>query len=234
MNLKTTFILTTFICLFAFSISAQNNSKNSIDQPTIELTGTAEMEVIPDEIYISIIIREKYDGKVKITIEEQEQKLKTILTSIGIDLKNLYLSNAFADMVKVQWQKKDVLTKKEYTLKVATATEVGKVFQELDKLQLREANIEKVSHSKIDSLKKEVRIMAIKAAKEKADYLLEAIGQKTGKALYISENSIQYKAASATSNINYSSSIISSENNYEIQFEKIKLNASIYAKFAIE
>ncbi len=239
MNHKSTFTLISLIFLLTFSAKAQNNTKSVLDEPYIELTGTAEMDVVPDEIYIGIVIREKYDGKTKITIEEQEQKLKTILTSVGIDVKKLYLSNANANMVKIQWQKKDVLTKKEYTLMVTNATEVGKVFQELDKLELRDAVIEKVSHSKIDSLKKEVRIMAIKAAKDKADYLLGAIGQKTGKALYISENSNLYQAASmnATKNISYysfSSNGNTVSNDYEIQFEKINISSSIYAKFAIE
>ena len=33
---------------------AQVGSKNFIDQNYIELSGTAELEVVPDEIYISI------------------------------------------------------------------------------------------------------------------------------------------------------------------------------------
>jgi uncharacterized protein YggE len=241
MNRKPTFTLIALLFLLTFSAIAQNNTKSVHEEPYIELTGTAEMDVVPDEIYIGIVIREKYDGKTKITIEEQEQKLKTILTSVGIDVKKLYLSNANANMVKIQWQKKDVLTKKEYTLMVTNATEVGKVFQELDKLELRDAIIEKVSHSKIDSLRKEVRIMAIKAAKDKADYLLGAIGQKTGKALIVNEtNPVFFMSNQNISNnsyVNYEASTYSSGSkisDYEIQFEKINISSSIYVKFAIE
>ena len=64
------FLMTT---IFAFG---QTNTSKSEEQPYIEVTGTAEKEVIPDEIYIGIIIREKYVNKEKVTIEEQEQKLK--------------------------------------------------------------------------------------------------------------------------------------------------------------
>jgi len=92
-----------------------------------------------------------------VTIEEQEEKLKAAVKSLGIDLTNFYLSDANADCVKIRWQKKDVLTKKDYTLKVSNATSVGQVFQELEKLEITDASISKVSHSKIDSLGKEVR-----------------------------------------------------------------------------
>ena len=43
--------------LLAGSLFAQE--KNYIDQPYIEVTGKAEMEVVPDEIYLRIVINEK-------------------------------------------------------------------------------------------------------------------------------------------------------------------------------
>jgi hypothetical protein len=96
-----------------FAFGQTNTSKT--EEPYIEVTGTAEKEVVPDEIYIGIIICEKYVNKVKVTIEEQEEKLKTAVKLLGIDLTNLYLSDANADYTKIRWQKKDVLTKKDYT-----------------------------------------------------------------------------------------------------------------------
>ncbi len=232
------FLMTT---IFAFG---QNNASKTEEQPYIEVTGIAENEVVPDEIYIGIIIREKYVNKVKVTIEEQEEKLKTAIKLLGIDLTNLYLSDANADYVKVRWQKKDVLTKKDYTLKVTNATTVGQVFLELEKLEITDAFISRVNHSKMDSLKKEVKIQAIKAAKDKADYLLTAIGEQTGKPLVIKENEILHNQTRANVNIRGSRSEsteyfidgikVSDKENNEIQFQKIKIQTSIYVKFSIK
>lgn len=232
------FLLTTILTF------GQTNTPKTEEKPFIEVTGTAEIEVIPDEIYIRIIIRERYVNRTKVTIEEQEEKLKTAVKSIGVDLTNLYLSDANADFVKVSWQKKDVLTKKDYTLKVSTATAIGKVFQELEKLEITDASISKVSHSKIDSLRKEVRIMAIKAAKDKADYLLTAIGEQTGKPLIITESpqTIYREEISRipTRNVDpiltgdVPSSFGDKDKENEIQFKKIKLTSSIYVKFSIK
>jgi hypothetical protein len=99
-----------------------------------------------------------------------------------------------------------------------------------------------VSHSAIDSLRTQVRIEAIKAAKEKSDYLLNAIGQKTGKALIISEteNSTitrQDIARMPNKTLNYISGVAlfdSIDREAEIEFQKIKLSYSIYTKFAIQ
>lgn len=230
------FLLTTILTF------GQTNTPKTEEQPYIEVTGTAEKEIIPDEIYIGIIIREKYVNKVKVTIEEQEEKLKNAVKLLGIDLTNLYLSDANADYVKVRWQKKDVLTKKDYTLKVSNATTVGQVFQELEKLEITDAFISRVSHSKLDSLRKEVKIMAIKAAKDKADYLLTAIGEQTGKPLIIKENETLPLSNLTGVNIRGGRSEsffidgvkVRDKEDDEIQFQKIKIQTSIYVKFSIK
>jgi uncharacterized protein YggE len=135
-----------------------------------------------------------------------------------------------------------VLTKKEYQLKLGNATAVGKVFQELEKLKIQDGYIDHVSHSAIDSLRKQVRIEAIKNAKEKADYLLNAIGESTGNALIVSETlkdvvlrqDISRMPAKALTKI--PGVIVSDFGNSppEIEFQKIKLSYSIYTKFAIK
>lgn len=234
--------LITILLAAAFTSSfAQTPGVKIDEQPYIEVTGTAIKEVVPNEIYISIELYEKYKDKVKISIEEQETKLKAALTSIGVDLSNLYLSDANADYVKVSWQKKDVITNKNYTLKVSDAATVGKVFQELDKIEITDASIEKVSHSDIENLRKEVKISAIKAAKDKADYLLAAIGETAGKPLIITENNNANYTANTYANYNISNKALENlslnlkkENDDEIQFEKIVIQSSFYVKFSIK
>lgn len=238
MKRKNLLMTLAFLLIAIFTFGQTSDSKKE-EKPYIEVTGTAEKELIPDEIYIGITIREKYENKKKVTIEEQEEKLISTIKSLGIDLKNLYLSNANADYVKIRFRKNDVITKKDYTLKVTNATTVGQVFVELEKIEITDANIEKVNHSQMDSLRKEVKILAIKAAKNKADYLLNAIGEQTGKPLLIKENEISpYRTLSTVNTINISGiesldNLKSKEDN-EIQFQKIRIQSSIYVKFSIK
>lgn len=232
------------IAVIIGNIAAAQDQINKEEKPFIEVNGVAEQEIIPDQIYISIIIREKYENKEKITIESQEEKLKTLLKEINIPTSNLYLSDANADYVKVKFRTKDVLTKKDYTLKLSSATSVGQVFQQLEKLEINDANVSKVSHSKIDSLRKEIRIVAIKAAKNKADYLLNAIGEQTGKPLIVRENSngnleYNYNRTSNTRVTSYQNTRFLDDSDKisddeEIQFQKIKIQSSIYVKFLIK
>ncbi len=243
MNKLTQLLTATFLLITSLTFG-QSPTPQPEEQPYIEVIGTAEKDVIPDEIYIEIIIGERYVNKDKVTIEEQEEKLKTVIKSLGIDLTNLSLSDANADYVKVKWKQKDVLTKKEYTLKVSKATTVGQVFQKIDSLEIKDAHISKVSHSKIDSLKKETKIAAIKAAKAKADYLLATIGEQTGKPLIIRENDplvgnnsnvinqAIINTRCTTEGTSYYVDGVKVEN--EIHFHKIKIQSSVYVKFLIK
>ena len=119
---------------------------------------------------------------------------------------------------------------------------VGKVFEQLDTLKMNSAHIQKVSHSKIVEFRKRNRIEAIKAGKAKADYLLEAIGEKTGKPQLVRESSLlsnQYNT-NVFANTSYNNSNVGMDKlGYEekddvIQFQKIKITSSIYLKFGIQ
>lgn len=224
------------------TLFGQTNVDIDKEKPYIEVTGIAEKEIIPNEIYIAITIKDRNEGKDKITIDKQEADLKEALKSIDIGLDNLYLSDANANYIRVKLTKKDVITRNEYILKVGDALTVGKVFEKLDDLKIVDAYISKVSHSKIEEFKKEVRIMAIKAAKEKADYLLTAIGEQVGKPLIVNESSHYEFDASM---VNARSSGSESSNSYSgmmkvgypdkiIEFRKIKIQAAIYVKFEIK
>lgn len=237
---KTILIFVSFLTCFGNSFG-QTKADND-NQPFIEVTGTAEKEVIPDEIFIKIILKEKYISREKVTIEMFEEKLIASLKEIGVDPGNLSLTDANADYVKVRWQTKDVLTRKDYSLKISSALILSKVFQQLSKLEIDDADVYKVSYSKIDSLNKSVRIAAIKNAKDRADYLLAAIGEQLGKPLKIMESNsnppinMYDNVAKSNDFVSYQVPLINSvdKTNDVIQFRKIKVNKNIYVKFLIK
>lgn len=218
---------------------AQTDNK---EVPNIEVTGTARQEVTPDEIYVSITLRERAEGKDKISIEEQETQLKKGIQDVGIPLELLSLSDTESDYIRISLGKKDVITSKMFSLKLGDAETVGEIFAKLDELKIQDAYISRVDHSQIVELKKELRIKAIKAAKDKADYLLNAIGEETGHAIVVREqNNDYYNNYNFNRNMyaNSIQTIVREEEedisgSPEIQFQKIKLEASIYVKFEIK
>ena len=227
-------------CLLSLGsvLNAQNTTAPEKD--IIEVTGKAEKEIAPDEIYVRILLQEKNESREKITIEQQEEKLRTAVTNAGIELKNLSVSDINADYMKVRWKTKDVMTQKAYILKTSTPQQLRKLFTELNKIEVKDAGIDHVSHSKIDSLTKVVRIMAIKAARDKASYLLAAINESPGRCLVVREETPFYVNEANISNNSYHNYLggrvaYDSVGEYaEIDFQNIKIDYSIYCKFEIK
>lgn len=228
------------LTVFLFSTSYAQQTGGLLEQPHISVNGTHEMEVMPDEIYVSITIHERVKGKEKITVQEQEKKLKEGFAKAGINLDELSLSSANSNYVKVKWSKKDVLARKSYSLKLATAEQVGQVFKVLDEVDIQSGYIERVDHSDMINLRKQARIEAIKAAQDKANYLLNAIGQRPGKAIQVSEeipNTITRipSVAGQANTMQYSAySYDKSYEKTEIGFKKITIKMSVFVVFLIE
>jgi len=209
----------------------------------IEATGSSETEIVPDEIYITITLQERQDGKDKLTIEKQEDDLKQNLKEVGIDISNLSLNTANADFRKIKSFKKDVVTSKSYVLKVGNADMVTKVYERLDKINAHDAYISKLNHTKILEFTKENRIKAIKAAKDKVDYLAAAVGNQLGAPIQITEtlNSVEnnphgyyYNGRMSNAVQSYGGMENSESVGDEISFKKIKIKASFLVKYEIK
>jgi uncharacterized protein YggE len=223
-------LLLGFIALPALSQEFNDNSK-----PYIEVYGTAEKEITPNEIFISVSLKEKSKSRDSETLEKQIFTLKKRLSEIGIPEELISMADAGANYIKVSWKQKDVISSANFTILVATAKEVASVFQIFDELDIHGAHIKHTSHSDIVYLRKKVRIEAIKAAKEKAAYLLEAIGHKPGNPLLVSEVS-RPGIGALTSNVvmNEPRQTFQSKQGGAIQFRKIKIQSSILVKFEIQ
>lgn len=227
---------------FGSLVGTNGQVAESQSKPHIEITGTSETEITPDEIYITITLQERMEGKEKLLIEKQEQDLKQNLKELGIDISNITLNNFVADFKKVRMNKKDVINSKSYTLKVGSAEMVSKVYERLDKIDAHDAYISKLTHSRILDHTKENRIKAIKAAKEKAEYLLSAVGKQSGMPLEIME--IDNSIFNPLSNVrggrmsNVVQSYTNAENfddmgSDEITIKKIKIVSSFRVKYEI-
>lgn len=231
---KMLFLLAVLFMQQAFAM-AQAGEKNFIDQHYIEVTGNATLEIVPDEIYMKIILDEKIT-KGKQSILQLETNLFDILKKLNIDTKkSLSIRDASSNYKLRQLKKPDVLAMKEYILCVNNAETVGRIFTELDQAGISNVSIDKIDHSQIEKLRQDVKINAIKAAKEKAIALTGAIGQKTGLALYVYEYPTNNERGKFTpriqSNVAMDYASPGTSGASDVDFEKITLESSILVRF---
>jgi len=224
-----------FIPLLAVSQEAIPTKEN----PYIEVVGTGEMEIVPDQIYISFTLKERFEGKTKILLEDQEKEMKKRLIKLSVDLNDLQLADANSDFIKINRKKNDVIASKDYLLKVSNTGTLANVFEMLDNINAFNADIQRVDHSEIAKFRKEVKIMAIQAAKEKAGYLLAGIGEALGKPLFIQERETYDEFQPQRKTIANSMMVMNAVPGNEealpgLSFQKIKLKYSVFARFAIK
>jgi uncharacterized protein YggE len=176
-----------FVALFSVSALAQQ-----VDlRRKINVSGSAETEVTPDIIYISISLKEYLkdnNSKKKVDITALENQLYAAVQKAGVDKENLTINNLSSFSWATEKKKNpDFLASKQYRLKVSDLDKFNDIIGAVDPKGIASTNIESYDYSKITSLKKELKIQALQAAKAKATYLVEALGDKLGSALDIQE-----------------------------------------------
>ncbi|RXM53762.1 MULTISPECIES: SIMPL domain-containing protein [unclassified Chryseobacterium] len=166
------FLLIGIVTLGSF-VNAQEVRKNGI-----EVTGVAEMEVEPDEVIFSIGI--KADNKNDLA--DNEKKMFDILKNAGVKNEDIKFKSSYQNIYA-----KNGKFSKNYVFKANAKSNLSKIFEDLNQKWVSSLNISEVKNTKIADFRKTVKINALKAAKEKADYLLESMGKKVGTVLEIVE-----------------------------------------------
>ena len=203
----------------------------------IEVSGTAELEVTPDIIYIGISLREYMDGKKKMEIEELERQLQTAVIKAGIPKENFTINNISA--YNYTWDRKknpDFLASKQYRIKVTDLNKWNQILNSVNSRGVQYSNIDGYDHSRIEEFKKDLKIKALKNARDKAVYLAEAIGEKVGFALEINETGNEYypQPMLRANMLLKTDAAMEAEPMPDIDFKKIKLQAQIRAVFELK
>jgi uncharacterized protein YggE len=230
--------LSLLLSLLLLSLYGNSQGKNFIDQPYIEVVGTADSLVTPNEIFIKIIVSER-DSKGKESVEELENKMLQALKRIGIQTEmNLTIDDISSNFKFYLLKQKDIFKTKEYILKVVDAKMASRVFIELQNLAISNVSIQKVSHTNMEEIKNRVRSMAVDNARQHAIALARPLNQTIGPAIYISENEGEINllgAKVAAVSLRRSASFAAEESYFSnLDFQKITISSTVNLKFILK
>lgn len=220
------------LLLIPFGLAAQDTSK----EPFIEVTGTAYREIEPNEIYVQIRLKEFEENRQKTALEKLEKEFYDAMKKAGIDRKRIELADVGSDLEKFRRKDKEAFREKTFQIKLANATELERFIQALSPVKVDAVDITRLHHSDYEKIKLELKIEALKAARSKAEALLQSIGSSVGKPLIVRDfdfgqpymetaNVVLRKSAMATSDMPPEETTA---------FRKIKMQAQITAQFGIE
>ncbi len=162
-----------------------SQSKTNNTMKTIEVTGSAERQVTPDEIIFSISIEEyweeEFQGKkheeyrTKVEIETIEDSLMSELKELNISMKDITLKHTGN---YYRQRGKDFLISKTIELSLSSFERANEISNNLNTRGIRNMSVTRLKHTDVNDIKLEVQGEALKNARIKADYLAAASGLK--------------------------------------------------------
>lgn len=211
------------------SLQAQTNERY------IEVTGTSEIEIVPDKIHYLIEIREyfeeEFDGKskpeeyrTKVPLSEIEQGLREALANADIP-QNAIRTQEIGDYWRQQGQ--DFLVSKKFDITLTDFNQINEIIKHIDTKGIHTMRIGELENKDMLAYHQKGKIEALKAAQKKATYLVEALGKKLGDVIRIVEEGSSNAFPFAQSNV-LSSGAASFDN-----FRTIKKNYSMLVRFEI-
>ena len=234
------------LCFVIVKAPAQQPATNPFPK-TITVSGSAEMEVIPDQIYVYVSLKEyQKKGEDKKELEDIKADFLNACSASGIPDSMITIASYSGDNDYYQLRKKkkniELYSSITYQVIFTSSKEMDALIDKLDDDATRGFLIYNTTHSKLTEYRRLLKIQAVKAAKEKAEYLTGAIGEKLNGAITIKEpddktsyNDFSGSNTRTLSNIKMSyNKAEEKEPNAEIEFKKIKLRFVVDVIFALQ
>lgn len=182
--------------IFIMSLLACVTMKAQECERYIEVTGTSEMEVVPDEIHYLIEIQEYFEEEFDGVSKPEQYKTKVPITRIEQELMQAIHDAGIPDSaVRVQeygnnWrhQGHDFLISKQLDITLQDFKQIDRIVQKLNTRGIHSMRIGKLDNKDILTYHQKAKIEALKAAQRKAAYLVEALDKKLGSVIRIVEN----------------------------------------------
>src|SRR5262245_9425712 len=189
--------------LLAIPACADRGAPQIVAVPAVELdkpgnmtvTGTAVLEISPDcaDLTMTIVGNGARPGQATAAVQKQQQELVAALNKIGVEGSDLKLSHLRLDPVYAQTAL-GIQTQRitGYRAEV-TVTATTKRFELVSSIMEAGANAGASSmssqfrRSDMPALKKQVREMALKAAKDKAAQTAKVLGIELGRIVTVAE-----------------------------------------------
>ena len=199
------------------------------------MTGTSEIEIVPDKIHYLIEIREyfeeEFDGKskpeeyrTKVLLPKIEQGLREALVQAGIPQKTIR-TQEIGDYWRQQGQ--DFLVSKQFDITLTDFNQINEIIKHIDTKGIHTMRIGELENKDMLAYHQKGKIEALKAAQRKATYLVEALGKRLGDVIRIVEKDNDNAYLFTQSNV------ISSDAASFDKFRTINKNYSMLVRFEI-
>jgi len=231
-------VLSAFSLFFLFTLPAL--TQDFLPRPRlISVTGTAEVNVPPDEAVLSLGV-ESRDKDLSIAKSQHDRRVKKLMAEVrkaGVEEKNIQTSTL---QMRPDYSEEKVPRFLAY--EVSQTIEV--TLKDLSKYESLITKLLEAGVNRVDSVeflvaeprkyRDEARAKAIKAAREKATAMAAELGQTIGKPWDISEESFNGVFATQNASYAYQASRAPANEDSTVAPGEVSLRASVRISFQLE
>ena len=241
-RINTKSIITTMLIVV---ISLGSKAQVIPPQRTINVSGSSKMEIIPDQIFVQVTLQEysKKNGE-KVDIETIRNQFLTACKNIGLADTAVSVQSYSGWDNNYWWYRKnkkqnpDMKANITYEIMLSSVSKMDELVDKMDDAATQNFTISRVWHSKMEEYKKQLKIAAIKAAKDKAEYLSAAIGEEVGHAITINDpgevNIYPQTIMYANTNVGAPAYDKAESAPMNVDFKKIKLQFEVNVVFELK
>ena len=194
------------ICLLTAALGM--TAQAQLIPSSIEVTGTATINILPDRITVEIGMEEYYKQKTFgdstiVKLSEIEKKVRKTLAEAGVPASQITVT----DMGNYlnPYKSANFLMAKRISATVTDFDQIDRISDKLDRRGITSFNIKKIDNSDLESYNRQGLTAALNAAREKAEVLAQNAGGTIAYPVSIEENGPNYYETPSFSNVSYDS-----------------------------
>ena len=189
-------------------VSMASGFAQTIKSPTIEVTGSATINIVPDRITIEVGMEEYYKVKVFgdssiVRLSDIEKNVRTAFAMAGVPDNRIVVSDVG------NYRNRDVsanfLMAKRLSATVTDFSQIENIYDRLDRRGITSFNITRIDNSDMERYNREGLKAALDAARDKAEYIAENEGLTITMPYEIVENGPNYYESPSFSNVAFDS-----------------------------
>lgn len=176
--------------------------------PTIEVTGSATVNIVPDRITIEIGMEEYYDpvsggDSAIVKLADIEKKVRAALHGAGIADKDIVMTDM--GNYRDREMKNGFLMAKKLSATVDDFSKIDRIADTMGRKGISSFNITRIDNTEMERYNRQGLKAALDAARDKAQFIAETEGVKLSFPLEIVENGPNYYDTPTFSNVAFDS-----------------------------
>lgn len=181
-------LLALFMLILLFQeLRAQRAGKSNIDDGKIEVIAYSSAQLIPNDVYVSFVLKDYFENGLLIKTTQSLEELKKLILELGCSKEDLSTGNVYGYLLNNDDGSTMFMHKVQYILRMNTLECAHQLLESVNKKSIESFTIDELDAKQTEAIITQLQAEAFQSAAEKADVFLSLFKEKRGRLIEIQE-----------------------------------------------